>query len=283
MIEISFALNRQQSELLNIRTKRQLYRLCSEEKLHSLIKSAVHESELVAIIKKYGLSDVCDFTGLHISVAKKLTDCIVTVLYRYPRLRSRVCFIGSYKGYEKAIKRLVAADGEFLKMLGVQHILTSANARQFGEAVNALLGEIQELDGENILAQAISFCGIFDAIIIDERDFGARDIRQIKIELESSVLASHFPKGCASIESVIYHEIGHLLDFLCNASSDSRLRSEYDGLSRDSIVNNLSYYASTSVAEFIAEGFSEYMSSESPRALANRIVQLLDERYKTLD
>lgn len=255
MIEISFQLNSQQTELLEVRAKRELYRLCPETKLHSLIGSAICESELVSIIKKYGLSDVCDFSGLHISVSKRLTDCVVTALYLYPKLRSRICFIGSKRGYDNALKKLIAYEPQFLKALGVQYVLSETAAKQIGQAAGKVLDEAREKGEQNTIAQAISVCGILDGIILDDTDFGKKDIRQIKIELERSVLAAHSPKGCASIESVINHEIGHLLDYLCGVYGDEQLRSEYNSMSAETVKKELSDYATSSINEYIAEGF----------------------------
>ena len=282
MFNISFELNDKQSELLDVRLERSLYKLCSEEKLHSLIGSAICESELSAIIKKYGLSDVCDFSGLHISVAKCLVDCVVTMLYRYPKLRSRLCFIGSKKGYVNTVSKLIDGESALLKSLGLQYILSKDTAKQIGQAIVGMFDESTETAEHNTLAQAVSLMGILDGILLDESDFGQRDIRQIKMLLECSVLASHSPKGCASVESVIYHELGHLLDFLCGGSEDERLRSEYYSTPREIIANNLSDYAATSIEEYVAEGFSEYMSSDSPRATATHIKEIIDACYRRI-
>lgn len=283
MIEFSFELGAQQSELLNVRLKRKFYKLCQEAKLHSLINSAICESELAAIIKKYGLSDVCDFSGLHISVAKRLTDCVVTALYMYPKLRSRICFIGSKKGYMNALSKLSAYDGEFIKSLGVQYVLSEASAAKIGQVVADLLNDDKdEWDGQNTLAHAMYVCGVLDGIILDDKDFGKNDILQIKLKLKMDALVSHSPKDCASIESVIYHEIGHLLDYLCDVSKDKRLSCEYSSISKLEIKKSLSEYAAISIEEYIAEGFSEYMSTSSPRAAAKRIKEAIDRRYLSL-
>ncbi|MGN1061440.1 MAG: hypothetical protein ACI4QN_06885 [Candidatus Coproplasma sp.] len=280
MIGISFKLNGQQAELLDVRAKRELYKLCPESKLHSLISSAICESELTSIIKKYGIGDVCDFSGLHISVSKHLTDCIVTALYMYPKLRSRICFIGSKKGYEYALEKFIAYDDTFIKSLGVQYILSQASAKQIGQGVSKIINETSGRNGGNMLAQAINVGCVLDGIVLDDKDFEKNDIRQIKIELERSVLASHSPKDCASVKSVIFHEIGHLLDYLCRIAEDVQLCSLYNSMSVETIRTQLSYYATTSIHEFIAEGFAEYMSSQSPRSLARQVKQAIDRRYQ---
>lgn len=283
MLNLSVKFNDQQLELLDIRKSRQLYKLCSELKLHSLIGATTCESELVSIVKKYGISDMCDFTGLHISVSQKLTDCIVTVLYKYPRLRSRICFIGSRKGCLDSMSKLISADDGVIRSFGIQHILTGENARQIGQAITEMLSESDDSYEANVLAQAITTCGLIDGIMVDERDFGTKNIWKKQIELQASVFMKHSPKGCASVDSIIYHEIGHLLDFLCDVSEDDQLLAEYNGLSKSEIKSKLSGYAATSIAEFIADGFSEYMSSPNPRDLSKHVVATIDRCYQKLD
>lgn len=282
MIEVSYKLDKQQKELLDIREKRQMYMLCSESKLHSMIGASICESELISLTKKYGICDVCDFSGLHISVSKRLLDRVVEVMYRYPRLRSRICFLGSRKGYLDLVDKLISADDAEIKSLGIQYIFSKENTRQIGQAIKELFDSQILKSDEVLLAQTILTGGAVDGIMIDDRVFGARDIRQAKIDLEKSVLVSHSPNGCDSIDGPIYHEIGHTLDFLCAVANDEQLLAEYNSLSALDIQNNLSGYATSSIREFIAEGFSEYMSSATPRTLAKHIVEAIDRCYQKL-
>ncbi len=281
MIELRFTVNKQQEQLLNVRTKRTLYKLCSEAALQSRIASAICESELYEVIKKYDLCDVYDFSGLHISVAKMLVKCVITVIYRYPRLRSRMNFIGSVKGYKALLDKLAENDSATIKTLGMQYIANRESITAISKATKALLNKTTNQDG-NTLAQAISVMGILDGILLDEEDFSNREFRQIKISLEHAVAIRQSPQGCASVEAVIYHEIGHLLDYLCGVSEKSDVLSDFNSQSKEELTNALSSYAATSVQEFVAEGFAECMASPFPRQTAKRILNYIDDCYNLL-
>lgn len=259
-----------------------MYKLCSESKLHSMIGASICESELISLTKKYGICDVCDFSGLHISVSKRLLDRVVEVMYKYPRLRSRICFLGSRKGYLDLVDKLISDPDAEVKSLGIQYIFSKENTCQIAQTMKEFLESRILKSNETVLAETVWTGGVIDGIMIDDRVFGAKDIRQAKIDLEKSVLVSHFPNGCDSIDGPIYHEIGHTLDFLCDVANDEQLLAEYNSLSASDIQNNLSGYATISIREFIAEGFSEYMSSATPRTLAKHVVEAIDRCYQKL-
>ena len=54
-------------------------------------------------------------------------------------------------------------------------------------------------------------------------------------------------------------------------------------MGKNRITMALSRYASTSAAEFVAEGFSEYMSNPSPRRTACMIAEAIDRGYRAVE
>ena len=54
-------------------------------------------------------------------------------------------------------------------------------------------------------------------------------------------------------------------------------------MGKNRITMALSRYASTSAAEFVAEGFSEYMSNPSPRRTACMIAEAIDVSYRAVE
>lgn len=283
MRTIQFHLDPVQQELLDVRGQRRFVMRCSEERLHEQAEEAYSLGEMRALVKKYGLCDMCDFSGLNVSAAKILINCAVTALYRYPCLRGKMCYLGSRGGYVRMLRRLSEHDADTLRALGVQHICDDALARSLGQTVGELVAEREEGDGSNILAEAISCMGLVDGILLDEADFSTQRFLQVKEELASSVRAKHSPIGCASVSAVIYHEIGHLLDYLCGTSKDPAFAVRFEEMGKNRITMALSRYASTSAAEFVAEGFSEYMSNPSPRKTACMIAEAIDRGYRAVE
>lgn len=232
-------------------------------------------------IRKYDLCDLYDFSGLHISVAKMLVKCVIKVSYRYPRLRSRMNFIGSRKGFLSLLERLADCDISTVKRLGIQYIADDDLIRGLSETSKKLIEMSSSGDG-NVLAQAITVMGILDGIILDEQDFGSRELHQARVELENAVATGQSPQGCASVEAVVYHEIGHLLDYLCDISENDEVLAEFSSCSADEITEALSYYASTSIQEYLAEGFAESMANPLPRKTARQILSYFDNAYSAL-
>lgn len=279
MIEIRYEITEKQEQMLHDRCRRVLFMRCSEAALQSRIASAICESELHEIIKKYDLCDICDFSGLHISVAKMLVKCVITVLYKYPRLRGGMNFIGSRRGYFTLLDAVIKSDAKAVKELGMQYIMNAESMQSVGLASKELLERSSSSEG-NTLAQAVAIMGILDGIMIDEEDFNSKEFRKIKIELERAVATKQSPQGCASVEAVIYHEIGHLLDFLCHVNERQEVIAEFNSYTEEQLTDKLSSYAATSVQEYIAEGFAECMASLAPRYIAKRILQQIDDSYK---
>lgn len=281
MIHIKFCINETQRELLGIRKDRRFVMRCEEGQLHELVENAFSEDQLLAIVKKYGLCDVCNFSGLNMSVSRIAVNCVISALYKYPRLRGAMCYVGSKKGYLSMLKKFSEHDEDTLKLLGVQYICDGSTARSLGQAVTELISEPDEDPQENVLAHAISGMGLLDGILLDENDFGTEKFLQIKRSLKQNVRSGYSPKGCGSVASVIFHEIGHLLDYLCKVSKDEEFAGQYEGKSEYEIGKSLSKYAATSVKEYVAEGFAEYMSNSSPRRAAMDVAAAIERCYQT--
>lgn len=282
MISIGFNLDDMQSELLCVRKNRRFVMRCTEERAHELVENAYSADQLTKFVHKYGLCDVCNFTGLDMSASRVIVNCVITVMYKYPCLRGSMCYIGSKKGYIVLLKNFSAYDEYTLKSLGVQHICDSNTAKSVGEAMISMLSEADKDSEANVLAQAISGVGLLDGILLDENDFSTSRFLQIKKNLRQSVKSKFSPEGCDSVTSVIYHELGHMLDYLCNVSADKEVFEQYEKSSKHDIGKALSTYAASSIQEYIAEGFAEFMSNSSPRETARFIANTITRCYQSL-
>ena len=211
MIRIGFNLDDMQSELLCVRKNRRFVMRCTEERAHELVENAYSADQLTKFVHKYGLCDVCNFTGLDMSASRVIVNCVITVMYKYPCLRGSMCYIGSKKGYMVLLKNFSAYDEYTLKSLGVQHICDSNTAKSVGEAMISMLSEADKDSEANVLAQAVSGVGLLDGILLDENDFSTSRFLQIKKNLRQSVKSKFSPEGCDSVTSVIYHELGSCL------------------------------------------------------------------------
>ena len=130
--------------------------------------------------------------------------------------------------------------------------------------------------------------------------FGDKTVMQEKYN--TAVEKKHFPKG-TDYSSTIVHEMGHALDWHVSVEVIGQQKVYWQGdkissrlwnneikaakkagtpLKGSDITEALSRYASSSAAEYFAEGFSEYISSASPRPAAMKIGKRFETYYKKL-
>ncbi len=279
--KVVLSLNEEQASLLKSRFTRSFYVRCKKEKLLTDIDNAGSYIELEAIAQKYYLCDACGFGDINLYGVKRILKVVIEILYKYPRLRSKLCFIGTPSGMEKLLVRLENGDKDALNSFNLQYICTSENAKNLGGLIRKMLTAL--INGhEEYIATAMSAFGLFDAVLLDNNDYDGYAYLQLISNLRRSEAVGFHPKECHTPESVVYHELGHLLDNMCGFRKDPEFKSFYASLDQSDIKSGLSKYALESPAEFIAEAFAEFMCNPAPRPIALKVVELLDEAYKKL-
>jgi hypothetical protein len=97
---------------------------------------------------------------------------------------------------------------------------------------------------------------------------------------EISYLSGKSMFGCGgSLNSTLWHEFAHAIADQCNLCNNIEINYLFNNLPKDYIHNNLSEYASVSIGEFIAEGFTESTFKDC-RPLGKLIKVLIDSEYK---
>lgn len=145
-------------------------------------------------------------------------------------------------------------DKEVLNAFNLQYICSEENAKRLGTLIHGILTHIIGRH-ESYVATAMCAYGLFDAILLDKSDYEGYAYLDFVKKLRINEAEGFHPKGCSSSESVIYHEIGHLLDDMCGLSEDKDFKEYFGSLTAGDIKYGLSGYACTSVKEFIAEAF----------------------------
>ena len=100
-----------------------------------------------------------------------------------------------------------------------------------------------------------------------------------QINYEHSLAASHglYAKNCYTIKSIIWHEIGHVLDKILRVSKDARFLA----LIKDvDITKEISDYAAINHSETFAEAFAEYHSARESTILIAEIAELANQKYE---
>ena len=268
-----------QMRLINSRFERQFYIRCREDRLISLIDSAKNTEDLKQVAQKYGIADCCEFSEINLYGTKRLLKVIIKILYKYPKLRSRLAFLGSHSSYMRSVDGLCRGDTRVLKSFGLEYICSENMAAELGKQLRNIVGG---LDGAevNYIATAVTAFGFFDAILFDEENYEGYAYLKMIANLRECERSGFHPKYCSGPESVVYHEIGHLLDYMLEINESAEFNSFYKNCSNEDIIRGLSEYGASSTREMIAEAFSEYMCSPHPRGIAKYIGELIDEKYK---
>ena len=274
-------LNSTQAELFNARMNRQFFKRTREENVLALIDEAPNYKALEEVAEKYGFADYCDFSDINLYGIKRLLKVVVGILYRYPRLRSRFCFLGSHNGYKKAIDLLLEGDTHVLQRFNLSHIATPEIVRVLGGMADDMIEGLVR-SPESYVATAITAFGFFDAMLFDSNDYEGYAYIKMAQDLRYSEEVGFHPKGCGETASVVYHEIGHMLDSLCAMNESAEFKSYFRRFDASAVRRELSEYATTSSKEFIAEAFSEYMCNPTPRPIARTIGEMIDRQYAAL-
>ncbi len=273
----SLRLDRAKAETVKSRYTRKFHKMCAKEILLEEISACTNYLQLENLCRKYGICDYVDLSEINIFGSKLLLKVIVETLYKYPRLRSKMCFVGTHSGYRRSMQGLIAGDREVLKRFGLHHILSDQDAR----AIASMTMQIIEAMGDEQLyiATAVNAYGFFDALLMDEHDFDKLAFIKVNAHLRADEANGFHPKGCGNTTATVYHEVGHLLDYLLGISNNPQFISKYSSLSPDMIKREVSMYATASPMEFIAEAFAEYMCNPVPRPLAKWVGELIDRCY----
>lgn len=274
-------LTSRQKQLIDARFSRQFYKRCKEERVLSLIDHATNYQALEEIAVKYDFADVCDFSDLNHCAIKATLKAIVKILYRYPKLRSQFGFLGSCRSYKRAFARLANGDRTILKDFSLEYIFDEVTAPKVGKFMYEIACAIQPRKSE-VLALAVRAYGVFNAVLLDEEDYEGYRYISLLSEIRRSSINGFHPEACTGPESIIYHEAGHMLDYLCGVSTADDFSYYFGCFSKQDIGYALSEYATKSPAEMVAEGFAEYMCNPMPRPLSALIGRIINDKYARL-
>lgn len=273
--------NETQYKLIRSREIRSFYIRCKKERIMQEIDAAKNNSELEQLAKKYDFCDVSGFTGINLVGLKRIMKVITEVLYKYPKLRGRLCFIGTHVEFEKLLAKLEQGDNAILKRFNLQHICSIENVKELSGMLRNHMAEIIARN-ETYLAMALNAFGLFDAMLFDHNDYEGYAYLKFTTNLRANAESGFHPQECHMPEFVAYHELGHLLDYMCGLCKNDAFQAYYSRLTESEIRTGLSNYALTSSEEFIAEAFAEFMCNAHPRSISRKTVELLDQAYAGL-
>lgn len=273
---VTVTLSGKEFNLLKDRGKQNFSKKDTLKNITNKINSATNIANLQKIACENDICDVCKLKRINLQGAKTLLASIVKMQYKYPILRSYTRFIGSHQQLKKILKSCKFSIKKVLKEFKIDNILNKNNGKQ---VANLLLGVLNNLleQSDTFIATTFYAFGLFDAVLVDEQDYSIKRYSQLLKEIVYSERGGLYPKGCDTPESVIYHEMGHLLDYKYSISTSKALKNIYNSYSDSQIKNGLSEYALTDMQEFFADAFCELQTVKEPRQIATRVGELIKD------
>lgn len=280
MIQRQITFTRQQYDNFRRRSTRVFSPVRPQASLLAEVNAAKTSSQIASIVLNNRLCDDCDMADFDLSFARSLATALTLVSYKFPKIRAKLGYVGSKKGFLSALQKLALADRSAIRRYELTNVCSDRCIAEIAADGIIMIDQTnysRRVGASNILAQAFSLHSIIEALMLDEEDFGGSGYQRTRRDL---AFGHDHPKGCEDPISIVYHELGHLLDYLCDVNEDPSFRGYYNGFSKDRIKRDLSDYAATNAYEFFAEAFTEYMCSNNPREIACRVGIYLEDKYK---
>ena len=272
MAKLEMELTDEQGELLELRLNRSFDKGNEASLIYRKIEEAATTAELENIAREYRFCDKINLFGFDVYIARRVLRVLLNALVRFPKLRGRLNYVGSYRNYEAFLSKMGKGDMECVCEIGLQDIFDETKASTFGKFGVELCKELWEDDMMSLSAY-VSMGGLCNGLLfdsIDEKDFAY--LNALSVIRKNEQIGFH-PKGCNSFESVAYHEIGHMVDEMCFFSFSAEGAAFLAQYSSEEIAQGLSRYATASPQECVAEAIAEVFSSPSPRRIAAEIYE----------
>ncbi len=210
-----------------------------------------------------------NLSGLDVLICEEIIKTLQEVYKIYPFLKPTLSIIGNKDFLNAYINLNSYADKdlweEHLSSDGIlySHVFLNIDVLGFG-------GCIQEsYDG-----QKYQFLGICLGDLLYQNSLDV--CNQVFKKFADS---KNHPKHATNLRSGIYHEIGHLVDYLFGISSSLEFKNFYKCQKND-LAKKLSKYAMKSEKECLAEAFSEYHSTKYANDITLKVMNYVFDAYK---
>jgi len=228
---------------------------------------SVKEAEAWAVTND--LVDHADFSGAKIEVVTEWLQSLADHIREFPALRQNQKFVGTCQAQISRWRKLEIEDMVAkLKAANPDH---TDDFTKFAE---------RYVPNKKVPGQTWAFSWSqknVSGVAVNKR--WAANPEEFKGALRRNVEAKYHPVGCDTIRSVVDHELGHQLDQLLGLRVDQEIVEAYREATSLAMKEQVSTYAGTNVAEFIAECWAEGLNNQSPREYARRISGIIRSRY----
>ena len=226
----------------------------------------------------------CSYKGISLDVANEMNKSLINALNYCPDLKGRVNFYGSAQERNKLFKKELEEYWYTELSKKYSGIFSEKELRKHAKSfASKTVGKVPKncyafassgkVSGEDEAYQAI--CKKYAGICVNNQ-FGS-DYELFRSSVERDTKIQWHPVGTGTVEAVFDHEFGHQLDYAYDLRNDKTILELFSSMSKAEIKKELSEYGAANVAEFIAEGYSEYLNNETPRHIAEVIGGIIEK------
>lgn len=225
---------------------------------------------------KNNLATAADYKGIDVGVANEWNKSIFEHQRRFPELRDNSQFVGSAQAQNRVAHAYSLAAYE-KQLIDGGYVKTKAQATRWAKSeikVHRMAPNTWAHSRKHPTAGGIA---------INEK-FGQLPVEKMQRSFDYNVEVKWHPVGGNSWKALADHEMGHELDTLLDLKSDAEINAIWDA-AKDYPINvtlELSEYGAVNIKEYIAEAWSEYENNPTPRPRAQKIGEIVLDRYKRL-
>ncbi len=218
-----------------------------------------------------------NFKGLDLQIAQDIVEALNLIYERYPALKNSIFAIG----FNEDINNLYSLLSHYNNPLNQEDIHLVQNK---GQAMNA----VAILSKKHHIEKFKRFeTMLFIGIAINDTMLGIKS-EDLNLQLEESAKNGYHPKHYTTVKSHIYHEIGHILDYILNLSLDKKLTSlifkhSEGGKSISSKISKYVLKSESGMRDLITEAFSEYITCPDANDLIHIIGTYIDKKYYSFE
>ena len=229
-----------------------------------------------------------DYTGFSVDVANDVNKTLDELRRRFPQITDtkivstsqNLCTLQYQRSVEEYIKRAVdmGYDEGYARKLAATYV------------------KKKKVPGNTYAWSTNHTWGDLEGITFNKKY--ASNFKMFVESLESDVKSGWHPPGTATPAAVLTHEFGHQIDNYLKkigrrgwvqtmytemqAEATDMLKSGRAKTPREAYAQLLSDYGSKNSAEFLAEAFSEYIHSPTPRTIAKKVGEKIVEMLKDI-
>lgn len=248
-----------------------------------------------------GWLTAAEFGTMTAENANAVMDSVAAHMREFPELKGEAknWFVGTNSGFKQTVVKVKTERAiEMLKARGITDPEQIAQQLRYQRLLAPRMSTKCWATAWDLSSSA-SLRGV----ALNQSKLTASGTKTMQADLALSVASRWHPVGCDTVKSVMDHELGHQLDYMLRlrqkvevqelfreAMDPDKIGIPIDpsksaalqrfGRGKTAMGRNVSIYAATNIAEFIAEAWAESVNNPNPRPYAKKVAEIVRSEYE---